>query len=78
LLRHVVWQKFTDFSEMFAALVMEAASTSETSVSVCHITQHNNPEGLYLHTGCRENLKSHMRKSDKGMMISANFGSLAT
>jgi hypothetical protein len=39
LLRHVVWEKFSDFSEVLAvsiisiALIMEAASTSETLVN---------------------------------------------
>jgi hypothetical protein len=32
MLRRVVWQKFTDVSEILIALMMEAASTSETSL----------------------------------------------
>jgi hypothetical protein len=37
MLHHLVWKKFTDVSEVLAAsiiaLVMEAASTSKTSVN---------------------------------------------
>jgi hypothetical protein len=49
-LRRVVWQKFTDVSEVLVAsiisiaLMMEAASTSETSVSFYQTTRRNNPE----------------------------------
>jgi hypothetical protein len=39
--------------------MMEAASTSETSVNFYHTTQRNNPEGVHLHTHHHENLKSH-------------------
>jgi hypothetical protein len=41
------------------ALVMEAASTSETSVNFYQSTRRNNPKGSLLHTRRRENLKSH-------------------
>jgi hypothetical protein len=40
-------------------LMMEAASTSETSVNFYQTTWSNNPEDSHLHTCCRENLKSH-------------------
>jgi hypothetical protein len=40
------------------ALMMEAASTSETSVNSYQTTR-NNPEDSHLHTCRRENLKSH-------------------
>jgi hypothetical protein len=45
----LVWQKFTDVSEVLAAsiiiaLMMEAASTSETSVNICQSTRRYNPE----------------------------------
>jgi hypothetical protein len=43
-----------------AALIMEAAKTSET-VNVCHTTRRNNPEDSHLHTRCRENLKSYKK-----------------
>jgi hypothetical protein len=33
---------------MLFALMMEEASTSETSVNVYHITWHNNPEDSHL------------------------------
>jgi hypothetical protein len=39
---------------------MEAASTSETSVSFYKTTLRNNPEDSHLHTSCHENLKSEM------------------
>jgi hypothetical protein len=40
-------------------LMMEAASTSETSVNFYQTTRRNNPEDSHLHTRRRENLKSH-------------------
>jgi hypothetical protein len=40
--------------------MMEAASTSETSVSFYQTTRRNNPEDSHLHTRRRENLKSHI------------------
>jgi hypothetical protein len=42
-------------------LMMEAASTSETSVNFYQTTQRNNPEDSHLHTRRRENLKSHLK-----------------
>jgi hypothetical protein len=44
------------------ALMMEAASTSETLVNFYQTTQCNNPEDSHLHTRRRENLKSHFTK----------------
>jgi hypothetical protein len=41
------------------ALMMEAASTSETSVNFYQTTRHSNSEDSHLHTRRRENLKSH-------------------
>jgi hypothetical protein len=41
------------------ALMMVAANTSETSVSVCQTTRHKNPEDSHLRTRRRENLKSN-------------------
>jgi hypothetical protein len=54
----VVWYKFADISEVlpasiiraFRALIMEAASTSETSVNVYQTTRRNNPEDNHLRT----------------------------
>jgi hypothetical protein len=43
------------------ALMMEAASTSETSVNFYQTTRRNNSEYSHLHTRRRENLKSHAR-----------------
>jgi hypothetical protein len=42
------------------ALMMEAASTSETSVNSYQTTWRNNPEDSHLHTRRRENLKFHV------------------
>jgi hypothetical protein len=41
------------------ALMMEAASASETSVNFYRTVWRNNPENSHLHTSSRENLKSH-------------------
>jgi hypothetical protein len=69
MLCHVVWQKFTDVSEVLAssiirariALMMEATSTSEMLVNFYQTTQHNDSEHSHLHTRCNENLKSHKK-----------------
>jgi hypothetical protein len=63
LLRRVVWQKFTDVSEVLTAssiitLMMEAASTSETSVNFYHTIRRKNTEDNHFLTRRRENLKS--------------------
>jgi hypothetical protein len=42
------------------AQMMDAASTSETSVNFYQTTRRNIPEDSHLHTRCRENLKSHL------------------
>jgi hypothetical protein len=42
------------------ALMMEAASTSETSVNVYQTTWCYNPEDSHLHTPRHENQKSHI------------------
>jgi hypothetical protein len=39
--------------------MMEAVSTSETSLNFYKATPRNNPEDGHLHTGRRENLKYH-------------------
>jgi hypothetical protein len=41
------------------ALMVDAASTSETSVNFYQTTLRNNPENSHLHTRRHENLKSH-------------------
>jgi hypothetical protein len=40
-------------------LMMEAASSSETSANVYQTTRRKNPEDSHLHTRRRENLKSY-------------------
>jgi hypothetical protein len=53
MLRSVVWQKFTDVSEVLAAsviaLMMKAARTSETLVNFYQTTRRYNPEDSHLH-----------------------------
>jgi hypothetical protein len=41
-------------------LMMEAASTSETSVNFYQTTWCNNPEDRHLHAYCHENVKSYI------------------
>jgi hypothetical protein len=45
----VLSRVFTDVSQVLAALIMKAASTSETSVNFHRIRQRNIPEDIYLH-----------------------------
>jgi hypothetical protein len=47
---------------LIIALMMEAASISETSVVFYQTTRRKNPEDSHLHTRRRENLKSHYTK----------------
>jgi hypothetical protein len=42
------------------ALMMEAASTSETSINFYQTTRYNIPENSYLHIRSSENLKSQL------------------
>jgi hypothetical protein len=44
--------------------MMQAASTSETSVNFYQTTRRYNPEDSYLHTHRRENVKSKLKKND--------------
>jgi hypothetical protein len=47
-------------ASIIVMIMMEAASTSETSANFYQITwSNNNPEDSHLHTRRRENLKSH-------------------
>jgi hypothetical protein len=52
LLRRVVWYKFTDISEVLASFIiramMEAASTSETSVNFYQTARRKNPVNSHL------------------------------
>jgi hypothetical protein len=62
-LRRVVWQTITDVSEVLAAsiiiaLMMEAASTSETSVNFYQTTRCYNPEYLQK----REVFSNHVQQ----------------
>jgi hypothetical protein len=49
----------TDVSEVRAALMMEAAHTSKTSVDIQLRTRQYIPEDSELHSCRRESLKSH-------------------
>jgi hypothetical protein len=40
-------------------MIMEALSTSETSVNIYQTTRRNIPQHIHIHTRRRENLKSH-------------------
>jgi hypothetical protein len=46
---------------LFIALMMEVASTSETSVNFYYTTRHYITEDSHVHTHRHENLKSHHR-----------------
>jgi hypothetical protein len=59
MLRLVVWQKFTNVSEVLAASIiramsemMETTSISETSVNFYEITRRNIPEDSHFHSKC--------------------------
>jgi hypothetical protein len=58
MLRHVVWSKFTDVSEAIIALMMEAASTSETSVNLYETTWCSIPEDSHLHSHCCDEIST--------------------
>jgi hypothetical protein len=72
MLRRVIWQNFTDVSENLAAaftiraLMMEAESTSETSVNFYQTAWCNIPADSLLHSCHHENLKSHLSSCGSG------------
>jgi hypothetical protein len=49
--------------------MMEAVSTSETSVNFYQTARRNIPEDSHLHTRRRENLKSHQLRRYQTMLI---------
>jgi hypothetical protein len=51
---------FCTILKMADALMMEAASTSETSVNLYQTARHHIPEDSHLHTRRCENLKSYL------------------
>jgi hypothetical protein len=55
-----VYQSFRR-AEAMITMMMEAASTSETSVNFYQTTRRNNPEERRIHTRRRKNLKSHLQ-----------------
>jgi hypothetical protein len=68
MLCRVVWLKFTDVSEVFAAsiiaLMRDEANTFETSVNFYQTTRRNNLEDSHIHTRRRQNLKSQLFSLD--------------
>jgi hypothetical protein len=54
---YMLWEDGLDAAMI--ALMMEAVSTSETSVNIYQTTRRNIPEDSNLHTSRRENLKSY-------------------
>jgi mannose/fructose-specific phosphotransferase system component IIA len=65
MLRRATWQNYNDVSEELVAainitLIMDAVSTSKTSVNFYQTTRRNIAEDSHLHTCRRENLKSHL------------------
>jgi hypothetical protein len=57
------------------ALMMEAASTSETLVNFYQTTRRNYSEDNNLHTRHRENLKSHKKNRKVCLLIYRSMGS---
>jgi hypothetical protein len=57
---HVILKMAVFWTVAPIALMLEAASTSETSVNFYQTTRRNNPEESHLHTRRCENLKSHI------------------
>jgi hypothetical protein len=57
-----VYRRSRGASCLHLALMMEAASTSETSVNFQQTFRRNRPEDSHLHTRRRENLKCHCLK----------------
>jgi hypothetical protein len=82
-LRRVIWYNFTDVLEVLAAsiimaMIMEAASTSETSVNVYQTTRRNNPEDSDLHVlimrprnRWEDNIKIYLKK--QGVRVRTGF-----
>jgi hypothetical protein len=66
MLRRVVWQKLTHVSQLLTAsiisaittVMIEAVSTSETSVNFYQTTRRNIPEDSHLHTRMHENVNN--------------------
>jgi hypothetical protein len=56
--------------------MIEAASTSETTVNFYQTTRRNNPEDSRLHTRRRENLKSHIISINQKLVCLIQFCSL--
>jgi hypothetical protein len=55
---------FWDAAPLGLALMVEAASTSETSVSFYETTRRNIPEDGHLYTRRHENVKSQYTRSE--------------
>jgi hypothetical protein len=70
------WLSYGLLLRAIIALMMEAASMSETSVNFYQTARPNNPEDSHLHTRRRENLKSHLRLNIRSAGQGSNSGSL--
>jgi hypothetical protein len=77
LLRRVVWQKFTNDSQLLCALIialmMEAASTPKALINLHQTTRRNNPEDSHFHTNRHEKLKSQNFKFKFSLNIENKF-----
>jgi hypothetical protein len=59
---------------LLIALMMEASSTSETSVNFYQTTRRNNTEDSHLRTRRRKNLKSHKVSHYKDQLVNVVAG----
>jgi hypothetical protein len=59
MLFRVVWKILTEVSDMFAASIIRAANSSETSISIYMTAENKIPEDSHRHTRGRENPKYH-------------------
>lgn len=60
------------------AIMVEAVSSSETSLGIFQTTRCHNPEDAHLHTCLRENLKYHSIKYSQLIRDTLNFSSILT
>jgi hypothetical protein len=58
-----VYRRFRGPCSIIRALMMEAATTSETLENFYQTTHRYNPEDSHLHTRRRENLKSYTKRN---------------